>query len=197
MLLLAVAASCQRDNTDSVALSAAETVYRQYANRTNLTVSIVGEYPSRGDTINAVMLQASDPDVWDALLCEFHLPTSPDGQSRVTSAVATRFTLDTAVCPFPPGLARSLPSLPPDSFRCTCSQTVVNSQRWENGVKVFDSTSVTTELPSALDMRLTSVTLADGKSGYVIFTDSDEMALWLFFYGGDNQYRVIMNRLDK
>jgi len=210
-LAILMLTACHKEAATTAALSAAEQIYNLYAGHANLTVAIVGNYPSKGDTINAVMLQAQSDSAWYALLDEFELPTPRSDTERVSSMVVSKFHSDTAfgtLDQFPDSLLHTLIGKVPN-FDSTLAVTKI--QVWKNGEMVQDTLNVVSDIPrrcmsqlcqDAMGMgatgsnRLVKITLSDGKTGYIIRTNGDTQTLWLFFYGSQAQYEAILNRLD-
>lgn len=97
MLFLAV--SCQKGTAQPEPHSAARQIYKQYANVEGLTVALVENYATKGDTINAVMIQAQNPDAWQRLLSDFdfglqQIP-APDPATKASYLSISRIHADT------------------------------------------------------------------------------------------------------
>ncbi len=224
LLLLSITTACSHETILPAAQGAAEKMYHQYASRSGLTVAVVSGYPSAGDTVNAVMLQAHDWSAWNDLLREFGLPYQPDSTVKTSSAMVANFHLDTAdgildsrfdsllrAMMQERGLSDSnivfghrqewvngqkvLDSTVRGRNLPDSSIVIRRRQEWVNGQKVFDSSFITDGVPSLVNNHLAQVTLDHGQTGYLIHTESDDLTLWLFFYGNKNQYNSILSRI--
>jgi len=224
LLLLSVTTACSHETILPAAQSAAEKVYHQYASRSGLTVAVVSGYPSAGDTVNTVMLQAHDWSAWNDLLQEFGLPQQPDSTVKTTSATVANFHRDTTdgildsrfdsllrAMMQQRGLSDSnivfghrqewvngqkvLDSTVRGRNLPDSSIVIRHRQEWVNGQKVSDYSSVADIVQSLANNHLAQVTLDHGQTGYLIHTDSDNLTLWLFFYGNRDQYNAILNRI--
>lgn len=95
--ILFLAVSCQKGNAQPGPHSAAQQIYQQYADIEGLTVALVENYATKGDTINAVMIQAQNPDAWLRLLSDFSgyqaQPPAPNAKTSYLSVA--RINADT------------------------------------------------------------------------------------------------------
>lgn len=95
--ILFLAVSCQKGNAQPEPHSAAQQIYQQYADIEGLTVALVENYATKGDTINAVMIQAQNPDAWLRLLSDFSgyqaQPPAPNAKTSYLSVA--RINADT------------------------------------------------------------------------------------------------------
>lgn len=194
--LLAVA-SCQKVTEETSALSAAQDIYNQYSTVDGMTVALVGNHQSKGDTINAVMLQADNRDLWVWLLDEFDMPQAPDPDTKVSSAAITYFHAYTVAGDLDDYFNELMNGLLQDMPHRDSNITVTNRQSWVNGVKVSDSTVVDTATSFSLNRKLMNAAIGDGQTGYIVHSESDEMTIWLFFYENEAQFRRITERLNR
>ena len=194
--LLAVA-SCQKKTEDTSPLSAAQDIYNQYSTVDGLTVALIGNHQSKGDTINAIMLQADSRDLWAWLLDEFDMPQAPNPNTKVSSAAITYFHADTIAGDLDDYFDELMNGLLADAPYRDSNITVTNRQSWVNGVKVADSTVVDTTTGFVPNRKLMNAAIGDGQTGYIVHSESDEMTLWLFFYENEAQFRRISERLGK
>ena len=82
LLLMLAMTACHQDNiqAQSDATTAAQKVYKQYANRKDLTVALIGDYQG----YNAVMLSAQTPEGWLQLCEEFGVTKHADAAALDT-----------------------------------------------------------------------------------------------------------------
>ena len=194
---LLVFAACQKKTEETGALSAARDIYNQYSPVDGLTVALIGNHQSKGDTINAVMLQADNHDTWTWLLDEFDMPQAPAPDVKVSSAAITYFHADTIAGNLDDYFDDIMKDLLTDAPYRDSNITVTNRQSWVNGVKVADSTVVDTAIGFVPNRKLMNAAIGDRQTGYIVHSESDEMTLWLFFYENEAQFRRITDRLDK
>lgn len=95
--ILFLAVSCQKGNAQPEPHSAAQQIYQQYANVEGLTVALIENYATKGDTINAVMIQAQSPDAWQRLLSDFsgYQFQSPAPNTKTSYLTVARINADT------------------------------------------------------------------------------------------------------
>ncbi|MBO4589166.1 MAG: hypothetical protein J5711_09765 [Bacteroidales bacterium] len=194
---LLVVASCQKKTEDNCSLSAAKNIYNQYSAVDGLTVALIGNHISKGDTINAVMLQANSYDTWIWLLNEFDMPQTPAQTVKVSSAAITYFHADTTVGDMDDYFDELMKGILPNVPHHDSNITVTNRQSWVNGVKVSDSTVADTTTGFAPNRKLMNAAIGDKQTGYLVNSESEEMTIWLFFYENKAQFRRITNRLNK
>ena len=193
--VLLTAVSCQKENAESESLSAARQIYNQYADVDGLTVALVGNYASKGDTINAVMIQAQNNEAWASLLDEFDVEQQSEEGARVSSLSVNYFHVDTIVGDMDEYFDEILHSLTSELPHYDSSIIVRKHQSWEKGVKMVDTTIVETEAGFSPNERLISAAVSDRQTGYITHAESDEMTLWLFFYSNESQFKSIMDRI--
>lgn len=194
---LLVFASCQKKTENNCALSAAENIYNQYSTVDGLTVALIGNHLVKGDTINAVMLQADSYSIWTWLLDEFDIPQAPAPTVKVSSAAITYFHPDTIVGDMDDYFDEIMKGMFSDVPHWDGDITVTNHQSWVNGVKVADSTVVDTVSGFAPTPKLMNAALGDKKNGYVVHSESEELTIWLFFYDNESQFWKITDKLNK
>lgn len=194
---LLVFASCQKKTENNCALSAAENIYNQYSTVEGLTVALIGNHLVKGDTINAVMLQADSYSIWTWLLDEFDIPQAPTPTAKVSSAAITYFHPDTIVGDMDDYFDEIMNSMFSDAPHWDGDITVTNRQSWVNGVKVSDSTVVDTTTGFAPNRKLMNAAIGDRQTGFVVHSESDEMTLWFFFYENESQFKKISGMLNK
>lgn len=95
--ILFLAVSCQKGNAQPEPHSAAQQIYQQYADIEGLTVALVENYATKGDTINAVMIQAQNPDAWLRLLSDFsgYQAQTPAPNAKTSYLSVARINADT------------------------------------------------------------------------------------------------------
>lgn len=95
--ILFLAVSCQKGNAQPEPHSAAQQIYQQYADIEGLTVALVENYATKGDTINAVMIQAQNPDAWLRLLSDFsgYQVQTPAPNAKTSYLSVARINADT------------------------------------------------------------------------------------------------------
>lgn len=189
--------SCQKDGTETEPLSAARQIYNEYAYVDGLTVALIGNYATKGDTINAVMIQAQNNEAWASLLKEFDVEQHAEDGARVSSLSVNYFHVDTVIGDMDEYFDEILHSLASELPHYDSSIIVRKHQSWEKGVKVADTTTVETDAGFTPNKRLISAAVSDNKTGYITHTESEEMTLWLFFYSNESQYNSIMDRINR
>lgn len=194
--VLLTAVSCQKENFETDALSAARQIYNEYADVDGLTVALIGNYATKGDTINAVMIQAQNNEAWASLLEEFGVEQQAEEGARVSSLSVNYFHVDTIIGDMDEYFDEILHSLTSELPNYDSSIIVRKHQSWEKGVKMADTTIVETETGFSPNERLIGAAISDHQTGYITHAESDEMTLWLFFYSNESQYRSIMDRIN-
>ena len=201
--------ACQRDELPE-ATSAAKTLYMQYADRSDLTVAMVGEYKG----YNAVMLQADDREGWLRLLNEFDVKETSqildkygvdvdhnvldDTNTRVTTMITQYVAMDTGDIAASVGqlftsMIDSLISVAIDT-----AYTITESKHYEQGVLVDEKSDTTYGVFPGHQLqhnRLFQMATAHGNSGYLTYTDSDNLALWIFFYSNMDELALIIDHI--
>lgn len=218
-LLAILPASCQRENPMPTTTTAAAEVYNQYANRKDLTVALIGDYHG----YNAVMMQAQNNEAWLRLCKEFGVGKTVDvaalDSARITS-ITTGTTngsgsiisgSDTLHLPgigigeFFSGLLDSLSNEiargnnPHVSITLDTSiHTITHRQHWENGTLVDESTDTIggIDIPAAQN-RLLHTAIDHGNSGFLVYSESDALTLWLFFYSTKEEMDQIFDNVKK
>lgn len=181
--------SCQREDTFPEATSAAMEVYAKYADREDLTVALLGGY----DGYNAVMMQADDIEGWHRLLEEFAMRSHseerlPKEGEKVSAAYMKSYFVDTV-----PTEDASVGDLFVDIMdslirvSVDTAYSITRTEHWDNGVLVDStcdtgSSPFTTHQSSLTDDAVFQAARAHGDAGYLAYTDSESLALWLFFY---------------
>lgn len=195
--ILLIIISCQKKNTETETLSAARQIYNEYADVDGLTVALIGNYATKGDTINAVMIQAQDHAAWLRLLSEFNVVQQPNEGAKVSSLSVNYFHADTLVGDMDEYFEEILHSMMSELPQYDSCITIHNYQNWEKGVKVLDTTIVDTENGVTPNKQLMVAAISDNQTGYITHAESEEMTLWLFFYSNKSQYYSIMNRINQ
>lgn len=195
--ILFIIVSCQKENTETETLSAARQIYNEYADVDGLTVALIGNYATKGDTINAVMIQAQDHAAWLRLLSEFNVVQRPNEGAKVSSLSVNYFHADTLVGDMDEYFEEILHSMMSELPQYDSCITILNYQNWEKGVKVSDTTIVDTENGVTPNKQLIDAAISDNQTGYITHAESEEMTLWLFFYSNKSQYNSIMNRINQ
>ena len=193
--LLALAA-CQREEILlPEATTAAQQLYQQYADRQDLTVALLGEY----EGYNAVMLQADDREGWHRLLDEFGVAESvvdeePGAKVSQATVQGVRVLNDgEGIGDLLAGLFDSLVSVSIDS-----AYTIHSTAQYDHGTQVASSCDTTYGLPpvdTAAVAPLMQTALANGNRGYLCYTDSQHLALWVFFYSDSTSFAHIVNTI--
>jgi hypothetical protein len=194
--VLLTAVSCQKENFKTDALSAARQIYNEYADVDGLTVALIGNYATKGDTINAVMIQAQNNEAWASLLEEFGVEQQAEEGASVSSLSVNYFHVDTIIGDMDEYFDEILHSLTSELPHYDSSIIVRKHQSWEKGMKIADTTIVETETGFSPNERLIGAAVSDHQTGYITHAESDEMTLWLFFYSNESQYRSIMDRIN-
>ena len=196
IVVLLTAVSCQKENYGTDAISAARQIYKEYADVDGLTVALIGNYATKGDTINAVMIQAQNNEAWASLLKEFDVEQLSKEGAMVSSLSVNYFPVDTITGDMDEYFDEILHSLTSELPHYDSSIVVRKHQSWEKGVKVTDTTIVETEAGFSPNERLLGAAVSNHQTGYITHAESDEMTLWLFFYSNESQYRSIMDRIN-
>ena len=193
--LLALAA-CQREEPDlPEATTTAQRLYLQYADRQDLTVALLGEY----EGYNAVMLQADDREGWHRLLDEFGV-TIPVVDEKPGMKVSQATVQGARVLNEEEGTGDLLASLfdSPVSVSIDSAYTIHSSAQYDHGRLVASSCDTSYGLPpvdTAAAPPLLQTALNNGKRGYLCYTDSQHLALWIFFYSDSTSFSHIVNTI--
>ena len=189
--------ACRHGGEVSEATSAAYDLYRQYADRDDLTVAFIGDYKSGDDTYNAVMLQATSTAAWDSLCGEFGITATlaavTDSAKPVRQVILTAVDQDSMLKDLPM-IFGTLLDAEKDSAVLAMLDTVDILSLFED----VDPDNAPDEfLSSILDQNnnLKSVANADGKSGYFLSADNEEQTLWLFFYSTQQELNQILKKI--
>lgn len=208
-MLLLLCPACQREELPE-ATSAAKELYKRYADRGDLTVALVGDYKG----YNAVMLQADDHEGWLRLCEEFgEKPVSEilekygvdvdpavlaDPATRVTRMTTQHVSVDSSG--FTGSVGSVFTSLIDSLVRVAIdtAYTVTQTKHYEQGVLVDESRD--TSYGVSPDRRpehnrLFQMATAHGDSGYLTYTDSENLALWVFFYSNIDELAQIIDHI--
>ena len=212
-LLLLLLAACQREADLPEATSAAMEIYKQYADRKDLTVAMIGDYQG----YNAVMLQAQDAEGWLRLCEEFGVGKSVYASmldsTTLSSLKTASFAIDTFhfcgnpdTIQFPSAIGEFFTSLL-DSVAISetghlfldTAYTVTRHEHWKNGHLVDEGRDTVTG-DDARQMlhpndRLFRTATEHGHRGYLIHDDSRSLTLWLFFYSTKDELSQIINTI--
>lgn len=205
--------ACQHEEPLPEATTAAKEIYLKYADRTDLTVALVGGY--RG--FNAVMFEAPDREAWLQLCNDFGVHHREDAGAldsvRVSSlktAITRSYTLDSV-----PGIgeaftqvlqdlmAQKVDRRPIDTILCVDTvirlDTLISSSvHYDHGVlidSIVDSTIRSSGLQSSTADPLMQTARQHGDSGYLVATDSQLLTLCLFFYSTMEEMAQIINHV--
>lgn len=208
-LILLLLIGCQREEELPEATSAAKEVYLQYADRKDLTVALIGDYQG----YNAVMLQAQDNEGWMRLCEEFGIQSPVDAPAldsvKVSGLTKSSMHLDNfdgtpgeAVTHILDSLLQVASQLGNgrhittriDTIRMDTLPTVTHRESYAQGVLVDSSTTFGEPIPPLSD-RLMQTAHSHGNIGYLINTDSESLALWLFFYSNMDEFSQIINNI--
>ena len=217
LLALLLLAACQREADLPEATSAAMEIYKQYADRKDLTVAMIGDYQG----YNAVMLQAQDAEGWLRLCEEFGVSKSVYATAldsvKVSSLKNVSSTADTfrfsgnsdtiqfsgTIGEFFADLLDSLVRSKTGGGIFDTAYSYVHSEHWDNGVLVDSSTNVSGHpsngghnFPIAPPIdRLLRTATEHGNRGYLLHDDSPSLTLWLFFYSTKDELSQIINTI--
>lgn len=78
LTVMALASCSSHTESSSESGNAALDLYYQYADRENLTVAYLGDFPLEGCKIDALMIQANDEEDWEQLKDEFGMHSEAD-----------------------------------------------------------------------------------------------------------------------
>lgn len=198
MILLAV--GCQRGEELPEATSAAKEVYLQYADRKDLTVAIIGDYQG----YNAVMLRAQSKEGWLRLCEEFgvkkHVDVEALDTTRVTSLTVMSSRIMDNINDLDGDVERMLKemigcdSIGIQAVHIDTMYAVKCRKHYDHGILVDSSTSIDTA-PPAPNNSLILTAHTNGKTGYIVRDDSDELTLWLFFYSTPAEKEQILGHV--
>lgn len=201
LLLILLAVSCQREELPE-ATSAAKEVYLQYADRKDLTVALIGDYHG----YNAVMLQAQTKEDWLRLCEEFGVQKHVDADALDTTRVSS-LTIGKVrsiegddiqtlkeLLGDDSAILENILMNPTLNVRVDTAFTIVHREHWDHGALVDSSTHIDSNNQQNKE-RLTHRAIMHGHTGYIIRDDSDELALWLFFYSTPAEKEQILNHV--
>ena len=204
--MLLLLSACERESTLPEATTAAKEVYLQYADRKNLTVALIGDY----EGYNAVMLQAQTPEDWVQLCKEFCIKNRvvSDVLDSIRVSNMTTYTVDSFNFAGPIDSAGALnfggsigefmtdllDSIVERHKLWDTAYSITRQETWKNGVLV-DQSSDTTIGERPPENRLFELAKQKGNCGYLIFAESEELTLWLFFYSSKEELAQIINNI--
>lgn len=194
MLLLFVA--CEREQTLPQSTSAAKDIYLQYADHDKLTVALIGDY----NGYNAVMLQAQDAEEWLRLCDTFGVRPMVDAHALDSVRVSHLSVGKVETASLPIAVQQQLSQILSTAdtaqmqIHLDTAYSVVTSVRYDHGVLVDSSVTVHSGAAPGQG-NLLPTTLAHGQDGYLVYYDSDQMAIWLFFYSNDVELDQILNHV--
>ncbi len=207
-LLLLLLAACQREEPLPEATTAAKAIYLKYADRTDLTVALVGGY--RG--FNAVMFEAPDHEAWLQLCDDFGVHHREDAGaldsvsvSSLKTTITRSYTLD-SVPSMGEAFTQVLQELmaqhgdPAAGVRIDTLLYVdtvfTSSAQYDHGVLVDSvaDTLIRHAIHHDTD-PLMQTALQHGDSGYLVNTDSQRLTLCLFFYSTMEEMAQIINHV--
>lgn len=207
-LLLLLLAACQREEPLPEATTAAKAIYLKYADRTDLTVALVGGY--RG--FNAVMFEAPDHEAWLQLCDDFSVHHREDAGaldsvsvSSLKTTITRSYTLD-SVPSMGEAFTQVLQELmaqhgdPAAGVRIDTLLYVdtvfTSSAQYDHGVLVDSvaDTLIRQAIHHDTD-PLMQTALQHGDSGYLVTSDSQRLTLCLFFYSTMEEMAQIINHV--
>ena len=207
-LLLLLLAACQREEPLPEATTAAKAIYLKYADRTDLTVALVGGY--RG--FNAVMFEAPDHEAWLQLCDDFGVHHREDAGaldsvsvSSLKTTITRSYTLD-SVPSMGEAFTQVLQELmaqhgdPAAGVRIDTLLYVdtvfTSSAQYDHGVLVDSvaDTLIRQAIHHDTD-PLMQTALQHGDSGYLVTSDSQRLTLCLFFYSTMEEMAQIINHV--
>lgn len=210
LLLMLAMTACHQDNiqAQSDATTAAQKVYKQYANRKELTVALIGDYQG----YNAVMLTAQTPEGWLQLCEEFGITKNVDAAAldsiKINSLANQIYPL--SFKPYDVNDERiqsilrnrtirlfneNIKGNPKINVNIDSCVTINTHVHYDHGVLVDSTTEVRNDKPNDNQLRLTETALQHGHTGYIIYDDSEKLTLWLFFYSTQDEQTQIINNV--
>lgn len=195
-LLVAILASCSKENSLPSATSAAMKLYEQYANRDGLSVALLGNYLKNGETYNALMIQAQNEQICDSLLSEFS-PLAVGSGKEISSIEVTSLQSDLATGNIDGLLAQIADSLNRNLPISEQNYSVTVSKNYEDGVLMGESTAILTgdDVDTTRGEAMDEAAIGDNKVGYVVHVESSQRAVWILFYSNSNEYNAIINNI--
>lgn len=208
-LFVVCLAACQREEALPETTSAAKEIYRQYAGRKDLTVALIGDY----NGYNAVMLQAESKADWLRLCEEFDVKHNVNVDALDSSRVSSlkkvsgvrKITKDfDGVGSIGEAVRQMIDSVMAEAIHSGATSksivfdttySVVHSEHYDNGLLVDSSTTVD-NAPVQQPDKLMNTAHLHGNIGYLIHSDSDNLALWLFFYSSMEEFEQIINKIS-
>ena len=216
LLLVLTMTACQQEHLQiqSDATTAAQKVYKQYANRKDLTVALIGDYQG----YNAVMLSAKTPEGWLQLCDEFGVAKNVDAAAldSVKTTSLAKIIYPTMYCLQPIDVNderiqtlrreiaqerilflfhESIKENPQINVNVDSCITINTHVQYDHGVLVDSTTEVRNDKPNDNQLRLTETALQHGHTGYIIYDDSQKLTLWLFFYSTPDEQEQIINNV--
>lgn len=212
-LLLLLLTACQREEPLPEATTAAKAIYLKYADRTDLTVALVGGY--RG--FNAVMFEAPDHEAWLQLCDDFGVHHREDAGaldsvsvSSLKTTITRSYTLDSVPSMgeaftqvLQELMAQKLDGRPIDTMLCVdtvirLDTLVAGSVHYDHGVlvdSIIDTTLRSYGVRPPTTDPLMQTALQHGDSGYLVASDSRRLTLCLFFYSTMEEMTQIINHV--
>jgi len=196
-MLIALLASCAKENSLPTATSAATKMYEQYAEREGLTVALLGNYQKGGETYNALMLQAQNDQVWDSLLNEFG-PSFIGSGEEISSVEISYLHSDTITGEMDDFFAAIADSLSQSLPVADQNYSVTVSKTYEDGALVDESSTVLAghDVDTMRHRDFDEAAIEDGKVGYVVHIESSQRAVWILFYSNRSEYDAIINNIN-
>ena len=202
MLLLT---ACQREEELPTATTAAKEIYLKYADRSDLTVALVGGY--RG--FNAVMIEAPDRETWLALCEDFGVHHMADANaldtvniSSITSTLTSCYTFDsipsieeTVDQVLKELMAHEIDGRRIDTIICVDTAISVDTV-FSNHVQVLIDSVVNAALHTVSgNNQLMQTAFQHGDKGYLVASDSQRLSLCIFFYSTIEEMTQIIDHV--
>ena len=221
MMFLASCSSHTESSSESG--NAALDLYYQYANRENLTVAFLGDFPLEGCKIDALMIQANDEEDWEQLKDEFGMHSEADslGDSspnlEAEKNVSVGLEIDANfVSELGLDAITDLGQVDEERFN-RLTQIIADKMREVvNATVADDSPVVFGDKSMSLDEYLNTLALTvandllnevveknkaarqndnSTRRGYVSAADNNNRTIWLFFYNSQEECNNILTHI--
>ena len=223
LTMMALASCSSRTESSSESGDAALNLYYQYADRENLTVAYLGDFPLEGCKIDALMIQANDEEDWEQLKNEFGMQSdadslwdssaSPEGEKKVSVGLeidadfVSELGLDTITDLGQVDERRfnRLTQIIADKMREVVDATVADDSPVIIGDKSMSLDEYLNTLAVAVATDLLDEVVEKNKAarqndnstrrGYVSAADNDNRTIWLFFYNSQEECNNILTHI--
>ena len=223
LTMMALASCSSHTESSSESGDAALNLYYQYADRENLTVAYLGDFPLEGCKIDALMIQANDEEDWEQLKNEFGMHSEADslgdssanpvGEKKVSIGLeidanfVSELGLDTITDLGQVDEERfnRMIQIIADTMREVVNATVAGDSAVMIGDKSMSLDEYLNALAVAVANDLLNEVVEKNKAarqndnstlrGYVSAADNNNRTIWLFFYNSQEECNNILTHI--